>query len=70
MNFIMPFTVSVSKKETVVLRNIKVGTNGGTQIVNIDIKWIDKPELLYGNVMIIFTDVKEADRHPFASKNR
>ena len=55
------FHRTVSKKETVVLRNLRVKTNGSTQTVNIDIKWIDKPELLYGTVMIIFTDVKEAD---------
>ncbi len=54
----------VSKKETVVLSNLKIGTNGNTQTLNIDIKWIDKPELLYGTVLIIFTDVREvADIH-------
>jgi two-component system CheB/CheR fusion protein len=55
------FHRTVSKKETVVLRNLRVKTNGSTQTVNIDIKWIDKPELLFGTVMIIFSDVKEAD---------
>ncbi len=49
----------VAKKETVSLHNIKIGTNGGSQIVNVDLKWIDSPEVLYGNIMIIFTDVKE-----------
>lgn len=55
------FHRTVSKKETVVLRNIRIKTNGSTQTINIDIKWIDKPELLYGTVMIIFTDVKEVE---------
>jgi two-component system CheB/CheR fusion protein len=49
----------VAKKETVSLHNIKIGTNGGSQIVNVDLKWIDSPEVLYGTVMIVFTDVKE-----------
>jgi two-component system CheB/CheR fusion protein len=55
------FHRTVSKKETVILRNLRVKTNGSTQTINIDIKWIDKPELLYGTVMIIFTDVKEVE---------
>jgi len=55
------FHRSVSKKETVVLHNLRLKTNGNTQTINIDIKWIDKPELLYGTVMIIFTDVKEVE---------
>jgi two-component system, chemotaxis family, CheB/CheR fusion protein len=49
----------VTKKESVFLRNIKISTDGNGQTVNIDIKWIDKPEILYGTIMIIFTDVKE-----------
>jgi len=48
----------ITKKETVSLHNIKIGTNGGSQTVNVDLKWIDTPEILYGNIMIIFTDVK------------
>jgi len=53
------FRKAIIKKEAVVLRNIKVGTNGGTQTLNISIQWIDKPELLNGTVMIIFTDVPD-----------
>ncbi len=53
------FRKAIIKKEAVVLRNIKVGTNGGTQTLNINIQWIDKPELLNGTVMIIFTDVPD-----------
>jgi two-component system CheB/CheR fusion protein len=51
------FRQALVKKETVHLYNIKVGTNGGTQYVNVTIQWIDKPELLKGMVMIIFTDI-------------
>ncbi len=49
----------ITKKETVSLHNIKIGTNGGSQTVNVDLKWIDNPEILYGHIMIIFTDVKD-----------
>jgi two-component system CheB/CheR fusion protein len=43
----------------VILSNIKVGTNGGTQTLNVKIEWIDKPEPLHGTVMIIFTEVPD-----------
>jgi two-component system CheB/CheR fusion protein len=50
----------VAKKENVTLHNLKIGTNGGSRTVNIDLRWIDKPETLYGNIIIIFADVKES----------
>ena len=54
------FRTVVTKKETVSLHNIKIRYKWQLlKSVNIDLKWIDKPESLYGNVMIIFTDVKE-----------
>jgi two-component system CheB/CheR fusion protein len=53
------FRRAVTNKETVVLHNLRVINNGLSQVVNIDIKWIDKPELLYGTLMIIFAEVKE-----------
>ena len=53
------FHKAIFKKEAVVLRNIKVGTNGGTQTLNVNIQLIDKPEPLNGTVMIIFTEVPE-----------
>ncbi|MCX6305943.1 MAG: PAS domain-containing protein [Bacteroidetes bacterium] len=53
------FRKAITKKEPVVINNIKVGTNGGTQMLNINIQWIDKPNPLNGTVMIIFTDVPE-----------
>ncbi|MFA5329550.1 MAG: chemotaxis protein CheB [Prolixibacteraceae bacterium] len=55
--FPIAFRKVVLKKEAVVLHNIKVGTNGGTQNINVTIKWIDKPEPLSGMIMIIFTDL-------------
>jgi two-component system CheB/CheR fusion protein len=58
------FTKAVGKKESVSLRNIKTDTNGNTQKVNIDIKWIEKPATLVGYLMIIFTDVKEIPEIP------
>ncbi len=65
--FPIAFRNVLLKKEAVVLHNIKVGTNGGTQHINVTIKWIDKPEPLSGMIMIIFTDlpkIPETIRHP------
>jgi len=51
------FHKAVVKKEVVLLQNIKVGANGGAQLVNVCIQTIEKPEPLNGMVMITFTDV-------------
>jgi two-component system CheB/CheR fusion protein len=53
------FRKTILRKETVVLHNVRVGTNGNAQTLNISIKWIDKPEPLKGLIMIIFTDINE-----------
>lgn len=50
------FRQAILKKEQVVLRNIKVGTNGGTQLIKVIIQWLDKPIPLKGMLMIIFID--------------
>ena len=51
------FRQAIMKKEIVTLHNIKVGTNGGTQYLNLTIQWIEKPEALHGMVLIIFNDI-------------
>lgn len=43
--------------EPVKLQNIKVGTNGGTQFVNITFQCIEKPASMKGLIMIVFYDV-------------
>jgi len=43
--------------EPVKLLNIKVGTNGGTQVVNITFQCIEKPDSIKGLIMIVFYDV-------------
>lgn len=55
--FAIGFRKAILKKEVVVLHNLQVGTNGGTQNLNVTIKAIDKPDPLNGMVMIIFTDL-------------
>ena len=55
-DFPSSFRQALSKKEPVILRDIKVGTNGGTQLVRVNIQCLDKPLALKGMVMIIFID--------------
>ena len=51
------FQKALRKKERVVLHGLKVGTNGGTQWVDVTIQQLAKPGPLYGLVMIVFLDV-------------
>ncbi len=43
--------------EPVKLYNMKVGTNGGTQFVDVTVQHIDKPDAIKGTIIIVFTDI-------------
>jgi two-component system CheB/CheR fusion protein len=45
-----------ASNEPVVIKNIKVGTNGGVQFVDVTIHMIDKPEPLKDMMMVLFSD--------------
>jgi two-component system CheB/CheR fusion protein len=66
--FPVAFRKAVVKKEHVVLRNLKVDTNGSSLTLNIDIRWIDIPGPLSGTVMIIFTDMPEITDNKLLAK--
>ena len=51
------FKEALQKKESVALSGLTVGTNGGTQRVDVTVQHIDDPGPLHGLVMIVFTDV-------------
>jgi two-component system CheB/CheR fusion protein len=51
------FHKAVRQKVIVTLKDVKVGTNGGTQIVDITVQPVTSPEALRGMVMVVFTDV-------------
>ena len=51
------FQKAIRQKERVMLRGLKVGTNGGTQHVDVMLQRLDEPGALQGLVMIVFTDV-------------
>ncbi len=48
--------------EPVKLHKLNVGTNGGTQIVDVTLQLIEKPEAIKGTIMIVFSDVADAPR--------
>lgn len=39
------------------VNNISIGTNGGTQLINLTLQLIEKPEAIKGTIMIVFNDV-------------
>jgi two-component system CheB/CheR fusion protein len=51
------FQKALRQQEALTVKGLKVGTNGGTQTVDITVKAIQEPEKLRGMVMIVFRDV-------------
>ena len=51
------FQKAIRQKGAITAKGLKVGTNGGTQTVDITVQAIEEPEALRGMVMIVFTDV-------------
>ena len=51
------FRKALRLKDAITLRNVKVGTNGGAQAVDLTVQAIAEPEALRGLVMVVFTDV-------------
>ncbi len=47
------------QKEPITLRGLKVGTDGGSQTLDVTLQAIEEPEALRGMVMIVFHDVAE-----------
>lgn len=51
------FRKAMQNYEIVHLHNVKVGTNGGTLIVNISLQQIENPSAIKGKILIVFSDV-------------
>ena len=54
----------------VVLNNIKIGTNGGTLVVDLTLQRMETQNSLKGMIMILFTDVTTLDEHESSVKTR
>jgi two-component system CheB/CheR fusion protein len=62
------FQEALRQKKSVVLHGLTVGTNGGTQCVNVTVRQLDEPGPLHGLVMVVFTDVTAPVAAPAAGK--
>jgi two-component system CheB/CheR fusion protein len=51
------FKEAVREKEGVTLHGLTVGTNGGTQSVDVTVRRLDEPGPLRGSMIVVFTDV-------------
>jgi two-component system CheB/CheR fusion protein len=51
------FRQALAQPGVVQIHNVKVGTNGGTQGVDLTIQPLSKPEALRGMVLVVFSDV-------------
>jgi len=60
------FRQAIQSNEEVKLHNIKIGTNGGTQYVDVIIQCIESPDPIKGMIMVIFTDVPATDKQDIA----
>lgn len=49
--------------DQVIERNIKVGTNGGTQYVDLTVQRLENPDVIRGMIMIVFADVPTMVEH-------
>jgi two-component system CheB/CheR fusion protein len=51
------FQKAIRQQGAITVKGVKVGTNGGTQTVDITVQAVEEPEALRGMVLIFFTDV-------------
>jgi two-component system CheB/CheR fusion protein len=51
------FRKAMQNFDPVVVQNIKVGINGGTQYVDITVQRIETPDAIRGSIIVVFTDV-------------
>ena len=56
--------------DAVIVRNIKIGTNGGTHFVDITVQRIENPNSIRGMIMIVFTDVSTVVEHDVANPKK
>jgi two-component system CheB/CheR fusion protein len=53
----MAFRKTMQNFEPVVLHNVKVGTNGGTQYVDVTLQRMENPEAIRNMIIVVFNDV-------------
>jgi two-component system CheB/CheR fusion protein len=64
------FAAALREDRVVMARNIKVGTNGGTQYIDLNVQRLSEPKELQGTVMIVIADVPSPPPATRAAKSR
>ena len=64
------FQKAIREKNTVTLKHLIVGTNGGTQVIDLTIQPLAEPEGLQGTVLIVFSDVAMPTQSKLSRKPR
>ncbi|HEY5975555.1 MAG TPA: PAS domain-containing protein, partial [Geobacteraceae bacterium] len=64
------FQKALRQQEAITVKGLKVGTNGGTQTVDMTVQAIEEPESLRGMVMIVFTDVATPPENKATGRSR
>ena len=54
------FAKVVLEKTTISLKGVQIGTNGGTQVVDVIVQYLNKPTAMQAMVLIVFQDVSES----------
>lgn len=67
-DFAIAFRKVITKREPAALHNVKIGSNGSSLIINVNIHWINKPDALQGKVLVTFTDVLQIDQDKVSLK--
>ena len=64
------FRKALRQPDAVTRKNVKVGTNGGEQAIDLTVQAITEPETLRGLVMVVFTDVATPPEPKASAKGR
>src|SRR5262249_25627357 len=51
------FAAALRREQPVIVRGVKVGTNGGTQTIDLTVQRLSQPKELRSTVMVIFAEV-------------
>jgi len=62
-DFPIAFRKALKSNVPILMHHVKVETNDGSNVINVTIQRIDKPQPLFGMIMIIFTEVPLSQIH-------
>ncbi|MEI6434434.1 MAG: chemotaxis protein CheB [Bacteroidota bacterium] len=62
------FRKATTNFEQVIVRNLKVETNGGSQLVDITVQCLESPDAVRGMVIVVFTDAQPMVEHDMANQ--